>query len=516
MSESAYDYVIVGGGTAGCVLAARLTEDPDCRVCVIEGGPSDVGDENVLRLRNWINLLETDYDYGYTTTEQPRGNSHIVHSRARVLGGCSSHNTLISFLPFPQDLDEWVAQGCAGWDPVTILPYRHRLKNTIVPVGEEDRNPIARDFVTAAAEALHVPVIEDFNRAPFPEGAGFFSLAYDPATNKRSSASVAYLHPVMDRPNLTLKLCTWAYKLESDAAGRLTRVAVRYEDGSTGTVHAERELLLCAGAIDTPRLLLLSGIGPADELRALGIDVRADLPGVGENLLDHPESVIVWETREPLPSNSAMDSDAGLFVRRDTGRSRPDLMWHFYQVPFTVNTERLGYPAVPHGVCMTPNVPRARSTGRMWLRSADPAAHPALDFRYFTDPEGHDERTLVDGLRLAREVAATAPLRDWLFREVAPGLDLVTDEELSEYGRRAAHTVYHPAGTCRMGAADDPWAVVDPELRLRGQEGVRVVDASVFPTMPSVNPMVTVLLAAERAADLLTGRPGPEPDGSER
>src|SRR5690606_16559904 len=152
-AESSYDYVIVGGGTAGCVLAARLSEDPDCRVCVIEGGPSDVGDERVLRLRNWINLLGTEYDYGYTTVEQPRGNSHILHSRARVLGGCSSHNTLISFMPLPEDLDDWVAAGCAGWDPATILPYRDRLLTKIVPVAEADRNPIAKDFVTAASRA---------------------------------------------------------------------------------------------------------------------------------------------------------------------------------------------------------------------------------------------------------------------------------------------------------------------------------------------------------------------------
>lgn len=508
-AESAYDYVIVGGGTAGCVLAARLSEDPDCRVCVIEGGPSDVGDDRILRLRNWINLLGSEFDYGYTTVEQPRGNSHILHSRARVLGGCSSHNTLISFLPLPQDLDDWVAHGCTGWDPATILPYRDRLRTQIVPVAEADRNPIARDFVTAAARATGVPVIDDFNAEPFADGTGFFSLAYRPEGNLRSSASVAYLHPVLDRPNLTLRLETWAHQLLTDASGRLTRVAVRSADGQEATVRAERELLLCAGAIDTPRLLMLSGIGPADDLRALGIEVRADLPGVGENLLDHPESVILWETAGPLPPNSAMDSDAGLFLRRDTGQPRPDLMFHFYQVPFTVNTERLGYAVPEHGVCMTPNVPRARSTGRMWLRSADPTEQPALDFRYFTDPEGHDERAIVEGLKVAREVAATDPLRGWLVREVAPGPHVTSDADLSEYGRRAAHTVYHPAGTCRMGVPDDPTTVCDPLLRLRGFDGVRIVDASVFPTMPTINPMVTVLLAAERAADLLTGRPGP-------
>ncbi|MGH8976233.1 MAG: GMC family oxidoreductase, partial [Acidimicrobiia bacterium] len=276
-SADSYDYVIVGGGTAGCVLAARLTEDPDCRVCVIEGGPSDVGDERVLRLRNWINLIGSDLDYGYPTVEQPRGNSHILHSRARVLGGCSSHNTLISFLPFPEDLEEWVRNGAAGWGPGTVLPYRHRLLNTIRPVAHEDRNAIAHDFVTAAVDALGVPVVDDFNAHPFADGAGFFSLAYDPATNHRSSASVAYLHPVLDRPNLTLKLQTWAYRLLHDDAGRLTRVLVTYADGTEGTVRAERELLLCAGAVDTPRLLMLSGIGPAARLRRLGIDVLADL-----------------------------------------------------------------------------------------------------------------------------------------------------------------------------------------------------------------------------------------------
>ncbi|EST38711.1 oxidoreductase [Streptomycetaceae bacterium MP113-05] len=499
----AFDYVIVGGGTAGSVLAARLTEDPDVTVCVVEGGPSDVGDDRILKLRNWINLLGGEFDYGYTTEEQPRGNSHILHSRARVLGGCSSHNTLISFLPLPQDLDEWVARGCAGWGPDTLLPYRDRLRNTIVPVAEADRNPAAKDFVTAAAEALGVPVVDDFNAQPFTEGAGFFSVAYDPATGNRSSASVAYLHPVLDRPNLHLMLETWAYRLLPDAAGRLTRVRVRHDDGTTEVLRAERELLLCAGAIDTPRLLMLSGVGPAQELRRHGIDVVADLPGVGENLLDHPESVIIWETRGPLPPNSAMDSDAGLFLRREPGADRPDLMFHFYQVPFTVNTERLGYPVPPYGVCMTPNVPRARSVGRLWLRSSDPGDKPALDFRYFTDPEGYDERTIVDGLRLARRVAATEPLKSWLVREVAPGTEAETDRELSDYGRRAAHTVYHPAGTCRMGAPDDPLAVLDPQLRVRGIGGLRVVDASVFPTMPTANPMVTVLLVAERAADLV-------------
>lgn len=504
MRTHTYDYVIVGGGTAGSVVAARLSEDPDVTVCVIEGGPSDAGDERVLKLRNWINLLGSELDYDYPTVEQPYGNSHIRHSRARVLGGCSSHNTLISFRPFAEDLDEWEAAGVTGWDLAAMTPYLDRIACEIAPVADKDRNPIARDFVAAAARALSVPVVEDFNAKPFADGTGFFSVAYQPDNgNRRSSASVAYLHPIMDtRPNLTIHTETWAYGLtfEGEAA---TGVTVRHPDGETGEIRAGREVILCAGAVDTPRLLMLSGLGPAADLRALGIGVRADLPGVGENLLDHPESVIVWETDGPIPPESVMDSDAGLFVRRDAGDPRPDLMFHFYQVPFCDNTERLGYPVPPYGVSMTPNIPRARSRGRLWLTSADPSVKPALDFRYFTDPDGYDAQTLVDGIRVAREVAATEPLASWLVREVAPGPDVQDDAGLSEYARRAAHTVYHPAGTCRMGAADDPYAVVDPELRVRGVQRLRIADAGVLPSLPSANPMVTVLMVGERAADLI-------------
>jgi choline dehydrogenase-like flavoprotein len=501
--SDSYDVVIVGGGTAGAVVAARLSADPAVRVCLIEGGPSDVGDERVLRLRNWMNLLGSELDYDYPIVPQPRGNSLIRHSRARVLGGCSSHNTMISLLPPPGDYADWVAAGAAGWSYEAMLPYWSKLAVHIEPAAAEPRNPLAQDFVTACTAALGVPTISDFNAKPFVEGAGFLPIGYHPQTGVRSSASVAYLHPHLDRPNLTVLTETWAYKIELDRFGTARGVRVRHADGTLGVLRARQEYVLCAGAIDTPRLLLLSGIGPADRLADLGIDVTLDLPGVGEHLLDHPESLILWEASRPIPGNSAMDSDAGLFVRRQPDADRPDLMFHLYQIPFTVNTERLGFDVPEHGFGMTPNVPRPRSVGRMWLVSADPSVKPALDFAYFTDPDGHDERAIVDGLRLAREVANTAPFRDWIAREIAPGPAARTDRELSSYGRAAHHTVYHPAGTCRMGAADDPDAVVDPMLRLRGATNVRVADASVFPTMTSVNPMVAVLLVGERAAALV-------------
>ncbi|MFE7566144.1 GMC family oxidoreductase [Streptomyces sp. NPDC057539] len=501
--EHVYDYVVVGGGTAGSVIASRLTEDPDITVAVIEGGPSDVDRPDVLTLRRWMGLLGGELDYDYPTTEQPRGNSHIRHSRARVLGGCSSHNTLIAFKPLPSDWDEWAAAGAEGWDAAAMDPYFGRLRNNIVPVDERDRNAIARDFVDAARQALGVPRVEGFNKKPFHEGAGFFDLAYHPEDNKRSSASVAYLHPFLDRPNLRLLLETWAFRLELTGT-RATGVRVRTADGEERLIEARREVLVCAGAVDTPRLLLHSGIGPRADLEKLGIPVVHDLPGVGENLLDHPESVIVWETDGPIPENSAMDSDAGLFVRRDPAAEGPDLMFHFYQIPFTDHPERLGYERPAHGVSMTPNIPKPRSRGRLHLTSADPEVKPALDFRYFTDEDDHDGRTLVDGIRIARRVAAAEPLAAWLKREVCPGPEVTSDEELSEYARKCAHTVYHPAGTCRMGAATDERAVVAPDLRIRGLEAIRIADASVFPTMPAVNPMIGVLMVGEKCAQLLT------------
>ncbi|MCX4436052.1 MULTISPECIES: GMC family oxidoreductase [Streptomyces] len=504
-SENTYDYVVIGGGTAGSVIASRLTENADVTVAVIEGGPSDVGREDVLTLRRWMGLLGGELDYDYPTTVQPRGNSYIRHSRARVLGGCSSHNTLIAFKPLPSDWDEWEEAGAKGWGAVPMEAYFARLLNNIVPVDEKDRNAIARDFVDAAQGALGVPRVEGFNKKPFTEGTGFFDLAYHPENNKRSSASVAYLHPVMDeRPNLTLLLETWAYRLELEGT-RATGVHVRAKDGTETLVRARREVLLCAGAVDSPRLLLHSGIGPAHDLAELGIPVAHDLPGVGENLLDHPESVIVWETNGPIPENSAMDSDAGLFVRRDPEQAGPDLMFHFYQIPFTDNPERLGYERPAHGVSMTPNIPKPRSRGRLYLTSADPSVKPALDFRYFTDEDDYDGRTLVDGIRIARRIARTEPLAGWLKREVCPGPEVTDDEELSAYARQVAHTVYHPAGTCRMGATDDRLAVVDPELRVRGLDGLRIADASVFPTMPAVNPMIGVLMVGEKCAELIGG-----------
>ncbi|EGF98221.1 uncharacterized protein MELLADRAFT_69449 [Melampsora larici-populina 98AG31] len=513
MEEYAFDYVIIGGGTAGCVLANRLSEDPTITVLLVEGGPNDQNLPEVLELKQWLKLLNSPLDYAYPTTDQPRGNSHIIHSRAKVLGGCSSHNTLISFFPFPEDLDDWVKSGARGWEWKNFKKYGDKIKCHIQPVEKKDRNELALSFIESTKKALNIEQIEDFaawktkegGQNPWIEGVGWLSVAYTPQDGKRSSASVAYIHEIIDkRKNLTIWFESWASKLIlKPQQNRISGLIVELKDGTKRYVQAKKEFCLCAGAIDTPRLLLLSGIGPRSQLEGLKIPVLHELRGVGENLLDHPETIIMWKTG-PHPAQTVMKSDAAYFNRRSTAKgNRPDMMSHTYQVPFCDNTVRLGYSRPEHAFCITPNIPQPKSKGRLYLTSSNPKIKPALDFRYFTDPEDYDAKCLVEGIKQARKIANEKPLKDWLIEEIAPGPKLQTDEELNEYARRVAHTVYHPAGTCKMGDEKDDDAVVDPYLKIRGLSNIRIADASIFPTMVTPNPMITVLMIAEKASHLI-------------
>lgn len=534
-AASAYDYIIVGGGTAGCVLASRLSSYlPERRVLLIEAGPSDLDLSSVLNLREWLSLLGGHLDYDYGTVEQPMGNSYIRHSRAKVLGGCSSHNTLISFRPFRHDMDRWLAAGCEGWDFDTMMRMTDKLRNTVQPVHARHRNQLCKDWVLSCSDALGIPVLPDFNaeiaeKGQLTQAAGFFSVSYNPDDGTRSSASVAYIHPILKgherRPNLTVLTEAHVSKIlvQDDVA---SGIAVTLSSGQKMTLHARKETILSAGAVDTPRLMLHSGLGPRKQLEDLGIPVVKDIPGVGENLVDHPETIIMWELHKPVPDNqTTMDSDAGVFLRREpvnaagSDGDAADIMMHCYQIPFTLNTSRLGYPEVreKYAFCMTPNIPRPRSRGRIYLTSNDPAVKPALDFRYFTDSEGYDAATLVAGIKAARKIAAQSPFSDWLKAEVAPGPKVQSDEAISEYARKVAHTVYHPAGTTKMGdIGRDEFAVVDPKLRVRGVGKLRIADAGVFPEMPSINPMLTVLAVGERAAEMIAMEEGWKPDNKPR
>lgn len=398
------------------------------------------------------------------------------------------------------------------------------LRNTIRPVDERHRNQLCKDWIQACSTAMDIPIIPDFNKVirndgALTQGVGFFNISYNPDDGRRSSASVAYIHPILHgeekRPNLTVLTNAWVSRVNVEG-DTVTGVDVTLQSGVKHTLKSKKETILCAGTVDTPRLMLLSGLGPREQLSSLGIKVVKDIPGVGENLMDHPETIIVWELNRPVPPNqTTMDSDGGIFLRREIRNAAgddggvADLMMHCYQIPFCDNTSRLGYDTPVDAFCMTPNIPRSRSRGRLYLTSADPNVKPALDFRYFTDPEGYDAATIVAGLKAAREIAKAAPFKDWIKREVAPGPKIQSDEELSEYGRKAAHTVYHPAGTTKMGdVTNDPLAVVDPQLKIRGLKNVRIADAGVFPVMPSVNPMLTVLSVGERAAELIAEEAG--------
>jgi choline dehydrogenase-like flavoprotein len=432
--------------------------------------------------------------------------------------------------------------GCKGWNFKTMTRLIDNLRNQIQPVHPRHRNQVCKDWISSCSTALDIPIIPDFNKViretgSLQTGVGFFSVSYNPDDGRRSSASVAYIHPILrgeeKRPNLTILTNAWVSKINVQHK-TVKSVNITFKSGQKHTITPKSETILCAGAVDTCRLMLLSGIGPPSQLNDLSIPVVHDLPGVGENLLDHPESIIIWELNAPIPPQTTMDSDAGIFLRReikDAAASNPDstlnpkkipdgtiadIMMHCYQIPFCLNTARLGYDAPLNAFCMTPNIPRPRSRGRIYLTSADPSVKPALDFRYFTDPEGYDAATIVAGLKAAREVAKQAPFSNWLAKEVAPGPKVQTDEELSEYGRRVAHTVYHPAGTTKMGAKEDDLAVVDPELKVRGLKGLRVADAGVFPTMPSINPMLTVLAIGERAAEMIAQEAGWRGDGKAR
>jgi len=496
--------VVVGGGTAGAVVAARLSEDPGTAVGLVEWGPSDQAEPKALQVRRWFEMLEGPYDLDYRSVPQPRGNSGIRQARARILGGCSSHNTMIALRPPAADFADWASRGASGWDAATMLPYYDRLLTNIVPVAEEHRNPYLADVVRAAASALGIPVRQRWNDRPYADGAGFLEIGYYPQTGMRSSSSVDYLHPVMDtRANLQVLLQTRALRIVLDGQRRATGVRVRHGDGTEATISARREVVLCAGAIDTPRLLLQSGIGPAAELRALGIGVARDVPGVGRNLTDHPEGLVLWEAAHPVPPTGATDWDITVMARTEPASSVPQILIHVPLMTYAVHAERLGYRIPSRAITMTPNVTRPRSRGRVWLGSPDPDVPPLIDYGYFTDPDGHDERTLVAGVRMARRIAATDPMSGWAGREVFPGADVTSDQEISALARAASHTVYHVSCTARMGAVGDPGAVLDPQLRVRGVTALRVADASAFPSLTTVNPVVAVLMLAERAADLI-------------
>jgi choline oxidase len=492
--DELFDYLVLGGGSAGAVVARRLAETTSATVCLVEAGPSDERDRRILEIGNWLELAGSELVRDFQIEPQRHGNDGLRHSRAYVLGGCGSHNQGIAFRAPAADLTRWEELGATGWGPSGT---RRLFDQVVERVGVEraaDDNQCAAAFVEAGQQA-GLP-LASFDDPDLAEGVGWLPLsARGPL---RRSASVAYLHPLAELPeNLRVLTETTARRLVVEG---LTAVAV---ETTRGLLGARREVIVCCGAFESPKLLLLSGIGPAAHLGATGIPLTLDLPGVGGHLVDHPEATLIWEATRPVPTGIVQDWEAGALARTDARSDRPDVQIHFGTMPVAPEWVPPGHPTAAHALWMTPNVTRPRSEGSLRLRSADPADPPLLDPRYFTDPEGHDERTLLAGARLARRIAAQPALARWIRRELVPGEDIADPDELSEFVRCHGTTVHHPAGTCRMGAPDDPSAVVDPQLRVRGVEGLRVADASVFPALIGLNINLTCMMVGEKCADLV-------------
>jgi choline dehydrogenase len=519
------DYVIVGAGSAGCVLANRLSEDPSVRVLLVEAGGKD-RHPNIKIPAAFAKQFHTNLDWDFNTEPEPHcDNRSLFIPRGKALGGSSSMNAMLYVRGRPLDYDLWEAEGAAGWGWEDVRPYFLRAEHNERGASEhhavggplnvaDERSPraLTRRFLEAA-ERVGIPRIADYN-GPEQDGASLCQVTQK--NGRRWSTADAYLRPAQDRPNLEVRTGGHAVRVEVEG-DRAVGVRVRDKRGREELLRADREVLVAAGAIGSPQLLMVSGIGPADHLRAVGVDVVVDSPAVGGNLQDHPYVVCVWEATAPeslfgadkpkpllewiLRRSGPLTStvaEAFAFVRSRPGLPAPDLQYHFAPAYFVDNgAEEFD----GHAFTMGPVLISPKSRGEVRLRSADPLAKPAIRTNTLADPE--DVAALVTGVELAREIAAAEPLASARGREIYPGADVRDDDDVEAHVRRAVELLYHPSGTCRMGGED---AVLDPELRVRGVEGLRVVDASVFPVIPGGNTNAPTIMVAERAADLVRGR----------
>ncbi|MFC1401778.1 MULTISPECIES: GMC family oxidoreductase [Streptacidiphilus] len=509
--QEEHDYVIVGAGSAGCVLARRLIERTGARVLLLEaGGPDDRAVVHRTDIPSMVSMWDQeDYTWPYLTTPQPGlDGRRIALPQGRLLGGGSSVNAMMYVRGNRRDFDGWQARGNPGWGYRDVLPYFTRAETfaeagaggdgyrgadgPLSVVGYEDPSPVARAFVAAAVETGLAADEGDYN-AGRQEDTAFYYQSTRTKDDQRCSTAVAYLAPVLADPRLTVRTDARVQQVLLQG-GRAVGVSYLHQ-GVVRQALAGSEVVLAAGALATPRLLLLSGIGPAEELRGHGIETLVDLPGVGRNLQDHLLVGIAFESLVDLPFPQLL-AEAGLVTAtgRDSGADDPDLQYFFGPVQFVDDRFKTDGP----GFTFAPIVVQPRSRGSVTLASARPEDLPVVDPHYLEHPA--DLEVLVRGLELARELAGRPAFAPFRGRELAPGVE-AGRSELEAYVRAYASTVWHPVGTCRMGVHED--CVVDPALRVRGVDGLRVVDASIMPTITRGNTNATAIMIGEKAADLV-------------
>lgn len=532
MKTEAFDYIIVGGGSAGCVIAARLSENPNLRVCLIEAGGRD--SHPLIHMPvGFAKLTSGPMTWGLTTAPQKHANNReIPYAQARVLGGGSSINAEVFTRGHPSDYDRWVDEGATGWGFADIKPYFLRSEGNSMfsgewhgtdgPLGVSNAgypSQLSRAFVKSCQEA-GLPYNPDFNAA-VQQGAGLYQTTT--RNNRRCSAAVGYLRPALSRINL--KVVTRATVLRIVFEGRRA-VGIEYlanKASQPQVARAEQEVIVTAGAIGSPKLMMLSGVGPADHLQAHGIDIVQHLPGVGQNLQDHfgidivaelkgHESLdkysklhwMLWAGLEyllfrngPVASNVV---EAGAFWYAGPGLTCPDLQFHF----LAGAGAEAGVPSVRKGrsgITLNSYTLRPKSRGSVTLRNSDPRALPMIDPNFLADPD--DLRVSVEGIRISRDILAQASLSKYIHEVSYPDTKITTQAELEAYARQYGRTSYHPVGTCKMGG--DEMSVVGPDLRVHGLEGLRICDSSVMPSLIGSNTNAPTIMIAERAADLLRG-----------
>jgi choline dehydrogenase len=500
-----FDYIVIGAGSAGCVVANRLTEDPNTKVLLLEAGSPDTKPELEVPSVWPTTLLGSEVDWAYLTEGEPYlNNRRILSSRGKVLGGSSSINGMIYIRGNERDYNSWQALGNIGWSYQDVLPYFKKSENqqrgaslfhgVNGPLSITDPlSPakVSQRFVEAAI-AQGYEQNPDFNGVQ-QEGAGLYQVTVK--DGKRQSTAVAFLRPIKERPNLTIQTGALVTRLLFE--GKRAVGVVYVQNGTEYQVRVNSEVILSAGAFDSPKLLMLSGIGPAEHLRASGIPVVFDLPGVGQNLQDHPLAVIAYQSTQDVPlAPSSNGGEAGLFLHTNNDLdAAPNLQLTIVPILYVDPAYACEGPAFTLPFYIT----RPESRGSVRLRSSSPFDPPLIQVNYLQKES--DMQLMVEGLKILRQIVYSDAFNEFRGEEIAPGSSVHSDKAIEDYIRQTCGTAWHPVGTCKMGI--DQMAVVDPQLKVRGVEGLRVVDASIMPTMITGNTNASAIMIGEKAADLI-------------